>query len=171
MKLSTKLIVPLLATGVLLLRPHQPVQAASATANLSVGATIVNNCTISTTPVSFASYDPVGAHASNNDDSGSGTVTVTCTKGTTATIGLALGQNASGSTRRMLNGTANFLNYELYQDAGRGTVWGTAGTALLSPGAAPSKAPRTFTVYGRIFAGQDLPAGSYADTVQATVNF
>jgi spore coat protein U-like protein len=161
----------LLGASVLLARPHQPVQAASATANLSVAATIVNNCTISTTPVSFSSYDPIGAHASVDDDNGTGTVTVTCTRGTAATIGLGSGGNVSGTTRRMVNATNNFLNYELYQNAGRTAVWGNSGANLYSAGAAPSKAPRAFTVYGRIFAGQDLPAGNYADTVQATVNF
>lgn len=161
----------LLATGVVLVEPHQPVQAASATANLSVSATIVNNCTISTTPVSFSSYDPIGANANANADNGTGTVTITCTRGTTATIGLGPGSNASGTTRRMLNGTNNYLNYELYQGSDRTAVWGNSGAGLLSPGPAPTKAPRTFNVYGRIFAGQDLPAGSYADTVQATVNF
>ncbi len=160
----------LLVTGVLLAETHQP-QAASATANLSVSATIVNNCTISTTPVAFPSYDPIGANATVDADDGTGTVTITCTKGTTATIGLGLGSNASGNTRRMLNGPSNYLDYELYQTSARTTVWGNAGPRLFSPGPAPSKAPRTFTVYGRIFAGQDLPAGSYADTVQATVNF
>lgn len=161
----------LLVAGVLLAEPHQPVQAASATANLSVSATIVNNCTISTTPVSFPSYDPIGANATVDADNGTGTVTITCTRGTTATIGLGLGSNASGTTRRMLNGTSNYLNYELYQTSARTIIWGNSGAGLFSPGAAPTKAPRTFTVYGRIFAGQDLPAGSYADTVQATVNF
>lgn len=161
----------LLATGVLLTEAHQPVQAASATANLSVSATIVNNCTIITTPVSFSTYDPIGANATADDDNGTGTVTIACTRGTIATIGLGPGNNASGTARRMLNGTSNYLTYELYQSSARTTVWGNAGAALYSPGAAPSKAPRTFSVYGRIFAGQDLPAGNYVDTVQATVNF
>jgi len=71
----------------------------------------------------------------------------------------------------MKDATTDYLTYELYQETGRTTVWGTTGTALLSIGAAPSKAARTFTVYGRIPSGQDLPAGSYTDTVQATVNF
>jgi spore coat protein U-like protein len=156
--------------GVLLVSSHQPVQGASATANLSIGATIVNNCTISTTPVGFSPYDPIVTHASTPDDSTSGSVTVTCTRGTAPTIGLGLGQNASGSQMRMAYGS-NYLNYALYQDSGHTTVWGNSGSGLFSPGPAPSKAARTYTVYGRIPAGQDLPAGAYADTVVATVNF
>ena len=170
MKLSRSVFC-LLAAGTLLTRTREPAQAATATANLSVSATIANNCTITTAAVGFPAYDPIVTHSAAPDDSTSGSVTITCTKGSAATIGLGLGSNASGSQMRMLNGAANFLNYALYQDAGRLTVWGNSGAGLLSPVAAPSKAPRTFTVYGRIPAGQDLPAGTYADTVTATVNF
>jgi spore coat protein U-like protein len=144
--------------------------AATATANLSVSATVTNNCTISTAAVAFGSYDPVVAHASVDLD-GTGTVVVACTKGAVATVGLGLGSNASGSTRRMTDGASEFLTYELYQDAGRTTVWGNAGAGLYSPGAAPSKTARNFTVYGRVAANQDVVAGNYSDTVVATVNF
>jgi spore coat protein U-like protein len=144
--------------------------AATATANLGVSATVTNNCTISTVALAFGSYDPVVANASTNLD-GTGTVVVACTKGSTATIGLGLGSNASGSVRRMTDGSSNYLTYELYQDSGRSTIWGTAGAGLLSPAAAPSKAARNFTVYGRVTSNQDVPAGSYNDTVVATVNF
>jgi spore coat protein U-like protein len=50
-------------------------------------------------------------------------------------------------------------------------VWNTSGSGLLSPGAATSKAARSFTVYGRVAGNQDVPAGSYSDAVVATVNF
>jgi len=144
--------------------------AATATANLAVTATVTNNCTISTAAVAFGAYDPVVANAAANLDS-SGTVTVACTKGTSATIGLGLGANASGAVRQMTDGSGNFLTYELYQDAGRSTVWGNAGAGLLSPVAAPSKAARNFTVYGRVPSNQDVAAGAFTDTVVATVNF
>jgi spore coat protein U-like protein len=144
--------------------------AATATANLGVSATVTNNCTISTVALAFGSYDPVVANASTNLD-GTGTVVVACTKGSTATIGLGLGSNASASVRRMTDGSSNYLTYELYQDTSRSTVWGNAGAGLLSPVAAPSKAARNFTVYGRVTSNQDVPAGSYNDTVVATVNF
>jgi len=144
--------------------------AATATANLTVSASVTNNCTISTAALAFGAYDPVVANASTNLD-GIGTVTVACTKGASATIGLGLGSNASGSTRRMTDGSSNFLTYEMYQDSGRTTIWGNAGAGLLSPVAAPSKAARNFTVYGRVTSNQDVPAGNYNDTVVATVNF
>jgi spore coat protein U-like protein len=144
--------------------------AATATANLGVTATVTNNCTITTVALAFGSYDPVVANASTSLD-GTGTVVVACTKGATATGGLGVGSNASGSVRRMGDGATNYLSYELFQDSGRTTVWSNAGAGLRSPGAAPSKAARNFTVYGRVASDQDVPAGSYSDTVVATVNF
>ena len=95
---------------------------------------------------------------------------VACTRGATANIALGAGSNASGSTRRLGDGSGNFLTYELYSDSGRATVWNT-GAGALPLTAAPSRAPRDFTVYGRIAGNQDVPAGSYGDTVVATVNF
>ena len=71
----------------------------------------------------------------------------------------------------MVFATTNFLSYELYQDAGRTTVWGTTGSGLYNPPAAPSFAPRSFTVYGRVDAGQDVPAGAFTDSAVATVTF
>ncbi len=88
--------------------------AATATANLAVSATVTNNCTISTKALAFGAYDPVVANASTNLD-GLGGIVVACTKGASADIGLGLGANMSGTTRRMVAGGTNYLTYELYQ--------------------------------------------------------
>ncbi|MEI6246468.1 MAG: spore coat protein U domain-containing protein, partial [Acidobacteriota bacterium] len=63
------------------------------------------------------------------------------------------------------------VHYELFQDSGRSTIWTNTGAGLLSIVAAPSKASRTYSVYARMAGGQDVPAGTYTDTVVATVNF
>ena len=146
-----------------------PALAQTATASLSVTATVAKNCSITTTAVAFGSYDPVVANAASPLD-GTGSVVVTCTKGAGTRIDLGLGSNASGSVRRMLGGT-DLLTYELYTDSGRSTVWGSGAGAGQTIAAAPNKNPRTFTVYGRVPAGQDVGAASYADTVVATINF
>lgn len=143
--------------------------AATATASLTVSATVTKNCTVSTSALAFGSYDPVVANASANLD-GTGTVTVACTRGATASIAVGSGSSATGGTRRMTDGAGNYLVYELYSDSGRSTVWNTGAGALeLTP--APSRAARDFTVYGRVAGNQDVPAGTYGDTVVATVNF
>jgi len=157
-----------------------PAFAATATSNLAVSANIANNCTISTTPVAFGAYDPIGTNAATPLDAG-GTVSIACTKGSATTIALDLGSNPSGGVRRMNDGSGNFLSYEAYQPPNNTpgsacsysspTVWGTAGANLFTPAVAPSKASRTYNVCGEVAAGQDLPSGTYNDTVVATVNF
>ncbi len=162
-----------LATALIVLLASAPAFAASATSSFSVSATVSNNCTITTAAISFGAYDPTVSNLSTPLDA-TGSVTITCTKGAATTVGLSAGANsanATGTTRAMKSGS-DYLSYELYQDTGRATVWGNAGVALFTPPVAPSKDPRTFTTYGRIPAGQDVPAGtSYTDTVTATVNF
>jgi spore coat protein U-like protein len=170
---TTKLLLALSLAGLTVISADSPVVAGTATANLPVSVTVSNNCTITSTAVAFPNYDPIATHATSPDDSTAGAVTITCTKGTSANIGLGLGANASGSQRRMRDtaSTPNHINYELYSDTGRATVWGNAAGSWLSPAPAPDKTARTFTVYGRIPGGQDVPAGTYNDTVVATVNF
>jgi spore coat protein U-like protein len=143
----------------------QPAIAATATANLTVTATVLASCTVSNATLAFGNYDPTGG---NVDQSAS--LQVACTKGTPATVGLNTGANASGSTRRMGNGT-DFLVYELYKEAGRTNVWGNAGSDLISLAAAASNAAQTLTVYGRVSGLQDVSVGSYTDTVVVTVTF
>jgi spore coat protein U-like protein len=144
--------------------------AQNAAANLSVSATVVKNCTITTAAVAFGNYDSVAANATAPLD-GIGTITVKCTKGAAAKVGLGPGANAQGATRRMVGATAEHLNYELYKDAGRATIWGNTTTDGLDIPAAPSQTARNFTVYGRVVQAQEAAVGAYTDTVVATVNF
>jgi spore coat protein U-like protein len=159
--------------GMVIFLAAVPVFADTATSNFTVTASVANNCTISTTGITFGAYDPIVANATTALDS-TGSVTITCTQGAATTIGLNAGNNtanASGTTRAMNSGT-NFLSYEIFQNAGRTTLWGNSGADLFTPEAAPSSAARTFTTHGRVPPGQDVPSsGSYTDTVTATVNF
>jgi len=148
--------------------------AATATANLSVTATVSATCSISTTALGFGAYDPVGANSASPLD-GTGSVIVTCTNGAAAAVTLGQGANAaSGSTdaapvRRMKDAAGAFLSYSLYQDTAHTTIWGnTAGTSVAQTGTGTAS---SVTVYGRVPAGQNVASGSYADTVVATVTF
>jgi spore coat protein U-like protein len=142
-------------------------RAQSASAQVKVTTTVVKRCTVTSTDVAFGSYDPVAANSTAPLD-GTGSLVVTCTRGTPATIGIDAGTNGS---RRMTNGTASFLTYELYKDTGRTQVWGDTGAAAATVPPAPSIAPRTITVYGRVPQTQDVTPGSYLDQVVATINF
>jgi spore coat protein U-like protein len=164
-------------TGVLLLSIGAATTtdaASSAQQDLSVTASVTANCTIATSPVAFGAYDPITTNASTALDA-TGTVSVTCTSGASATVTLGQGANAgTGSSdtapvRRMNDGSTHYLNYSLFQDTGRNTVWGnTAGTGVASTGTGGQV---SLTVFGSVGAGQNVPAGSYIDTVTATVTF
>jgi spore coat protein U-like protein len=148
--------------------------ATTQTSNLSVTASVTANCTITTAPVAFGAYDPITANATAPLN-GTGTVNVTCTSGASTTVTLGQGSNAdTGSSaaapaRRLKDAGTDFLTYKLYSESTRSTVWGdTAGTGLAYAGLGTTSG---LTVYGAIDAGQNVPSGSYSDTVVATVTF
>jgi spore coat protein U-like protein len=155
--------------GVIALVAPTTVGAATATSNIAVSASVAANCTIATTAIDFGSYEPVVANASAPLDA-SGKVTVACTKNALVKIGLGYGSHAAGTTRNLASSSAT-MTYELYQDSAHATVWGPIGAGHVAPAAAPDKAPRDFTIYARILGGIDVPAGSFSDTVLATVEF
>ncbi len=142
----------------------------SASVTVPVTVAVPSSCTIGASNIGFGTYDPVGANATAPLPA-TGAVTTTCTRGAATTIGLDAGRNPAGAQRRMADAAGDLLPYGLFQDGGYSNAWGTSGTGLLAPPAAPSFLPRTFTVYGQIPAGQDPAVGSYGDTVTATVTF
>lgn len=165
--------LPLIAAPGLALLIGGTSLAGTATSNLSVTATIANNCTISTTTLAFGTYDPIVNHKASNLD-GTGGVAVTCTNGASVAITLGQGANADvGSTdaaplRRMISG-GNYLSYSLFSDDQRTVIWGnTSETDVTDTGTGLES---SHVVYGRIAQNQNVPAGSYSDTVVATVTF
>jgi spore coat protein U-like protein len=149
--------------------------AATATQNLTVQASIASECIVAAPGVfNFGAYSPINA---NNTTAlnGSGNLSVTCTTGsTTPTITLGEGLNpfsAAPTTplRQMASG-ASRLAYFLYLDAGRTTAWGnTPGTGRLVTEV--NGTPSIETIYGKVTEGQNLPMGTYLDTVVVTVTF
>lgn len=148
-------------------------QAGTDTSSLPVSASVADNCVIDASGgLDFGPYDPVTANAVADLD-GAGNISVTCTSGATVDITLGQGDNAdTGSTagaplRRLNDGGTNFLDYNLYTSGARTTVWeDVTGVGYTGVGTA-----ELVPVFGRIPAGQNVPSGSYADTVLATVTF
>jgi spore coat protein U-like protein len=149
----------------------------------STTAYAVSNCTVGASGVSFGIYDPLSGSA---DDS-TGQVSVTCTATfppivdtVNYTVSLSSGSSGSYSTRRMQAGSS-VLNYNLYTTSARsaGQIWGdtTGGSANMSGSMTigfffwPTTHTDLLTIYGRIPAGQDVAAGTYADTIIVTVTF
>jgi spore coat protein U-like protein len=138
-------------------------QTDPATTTFGVSATVLKDCVVSATALSFGNY--TGAI-----NSAQSTVTITCTNTTTYTIGLNQGTTTGGSASnpRLMAGPAGAtLAYGLYQDATWGTNWGNAsGSWVSGTGNGSAKA---LTVYGQIAAGLYVTPGSYTDTITATV--
>jgi spore coat protein U-like protein len=63
------------------------------------------------------------------------------------------------------------LNYNLFVNAGRSTVWGdgAAGTSTVFLKNVKKNRPVFTTIYGRIPPGQDVSVGSYSDSLTVTI--
>ncbi len=149
--------------------------AGSSTTSFNVTATVVNDCIIASTNIAFGNYDPTGTTAVTAQ----GSVTAKCTKGDSVSVALNQGANPAGAStaavpaRQMANGT-NLLPYHIYIASASTTEWGTGTVGTNEPAAQTSTSAGTaltFTTYGSLPAGADVPAGSYSDTVIATVTF
>lgn len=126
---------------------------------------VVANCTISAANLSVSGYDTIVAHKAADFDNQSN-LTVACIKDTGAEVTFDEGGNTG---RKLKDPSGDFLDSELYTDKAGGAVWGSAelsGKTIVVTGLAQPQ-----TVYARINGGQNVPAGSYTDTVTATINF
>jgi spore coat protein U-like protein len=125
------------------------------------------NCSISTTPVAFGDYNVLAAPPKTT----TGSVTYQCTLGINIIVTLSRGSSSAFDPRTMRNG-AEVLNYNLYREATYQTIWGdgTGGTQSYTA-LATVLFPTTVTVYARLPAGQNVAAGSYGDSVVATIIF
>ena len=141
----------------------------TAQANLSVSANVTRNCTITTQPINFGDINVLLPSPVDQ----TGAITITCTTGTPAWIELSDGGHTqTGGQRAMSGPSTQFLLYELFQDIGRTTRWGAGTGQTVNPEPAPSNAPRSFTVYGRVLGNQaSVSQGAYNDVVVATVHF
>jgi spore coat protein U-like protein len=141
--------------------------AATTTSTFTVQATIIASCTInSASTLNFGSIGVLTAAVNQTS-----TLQVQCTNTTPYNIGLDVGTGtgATVAVRKMTSG-ANAVNYSLYSDSGRATVWGnTVGTDTVA--ATGSGASQSYTVYGRVTAQTTPAPGTYNDTVTVTVTY
>jgi spore coat protein U-like protein len=135
-----------LLTAALLLLVALPATAATCTGISAVG-------------LQFGSYD---VFAALPDDT-AGSLTYSCTAAPAVSFSASV--NGALSPREMLHVFGpDVLRYDVYSDAARTLSW-TTDPVVLKPG------NRTVPFYGRIFAGQDVETGFYADAITITLNF
>ncbi len=144
----------------------------------SSGPALAASCSVSSSGVALGVYRPNQATPADS----AGLVTVTCSRDVLETLPVTVnysvdfsrGNSANYSPREMTSGTSK-LQYNLYSDASRASVWGdtTGGTShgtgsidlqlVLVPVSA------SHTIYGRIFASQNAVPGNYADSIVVTI--
>jgi spore coat protein U-like protein len=127
-------------------------------------------CAIETRPLSFGIYDP---EANANVDAVA-QVIYTCNN-QSKKIRIEMTPGVAGTfDRQMSAGTGlDFLNYNIYLDATRQTIWGQGlfGTDVYYEGNPPNGTPVIVPAYGRIPARQSPAPGQYADVVTVRVLF
>jgi spore coat protein U-like protein len=133
------------------------------------------SCSLQSPGLVFGAYNPLSL--APVDSASSVTVTCTALPGASIVYTLRLGPGGSGSfsERRMRSAAQWALTYNLYTNPARTLVWGdgNGGSQVVSDAltlSAPS-ASRVHPVYGRLFARQNVPPGTYVDTLVLTVDF
>lgn len=146
-------------------------QTGTVAVTTQVTMTVTTDCiTISAPDVNFGSAPLV-----SNFPSVSQSVSITCTKGSTYTLGINNGVNAgAGTVRKMVNGS-NAMSYDIYKGS-TSNRWGSTGTERWASSAASSvSSDGTVSTYGytaRMLSGQSTPpAGTYTDTLVVDVAF
>jgi spore coat protein U-like protein len=123
------------------------------------------SCSAYASGIAFGSYTGITSNTT-------GSVTVTCTSGTTYSIGLSTGM-ASGATvtsRAMIGPSSALLSYKLFSDATYTSNWGdTSGSGWVSGTGTGSAQP--YTIHAQISAGQLAVPGNYTDTITVTVTY
>ena len=181
----------LFALGLAVLLTGLAAQAAFAqgtdTRNINVSATVNASCNI-TAPaggaaitMAFGIVDVIAAGGVNSQP----TFTLQCNKGAAPVVSLNNGLNASGTQKRMTDGT-DFLSYSILVPSGvttvssgtcpatiaAGTEWNATGTLSVSGLYSASGGAHPIILCGRVETPQaSVGAGSYADTVLLTVTF
>lgn len=148
-----------------------PCLTGQAQALLFCGGLLSGAVSVSASALSFGTYAPASAAAASAD------VTVRCsTLGVdllpSFTVALIAASSADPNGRHMNNGAAQ-LDYNVYTSAGYATVWGdgTGGSVTQGFNSLLALGTIDFTAWGRVPAGQYVPAGGYADQITVQISY
>jgi spore coat protein U-like protein len=150
--------------------------AATDTANLTVTASIANQCSVGAASLSLGGITLVGPDGTMATLSGGNTVNIpwACTNGTDATLAFSLGANSSGTDRRMASAASPTDTFEYQLKAGT-TSAGTPITDTPVALAGADGTNQTFAVWaGPVDSDANRaakPATDYTDTVLLTITF
>ncbi len=148
--------------------PGGQVLAQTASDSFAVTAEVIDACDITANDLDFGNYSSISGSALD----ASSTLDVTCTNGTLYAVELNEGTTSGGAfTERLMTDGSDTLGYNLYTSSARTTVWGDGSGATSTVIGTGSGVLQSLSVYGRVPASQNVPVGSYSDTVTATISF
>jgi spore coat protein U-like protein len=139
------------------------------TATFNTTASVAAHCSVSAANLSFGAVNPLSSQVDATT-----TLTVNCTKNSAYTVGLDAGVTAGTAiAQRLMANGANTMQYNLYTNAARSSIWGNSAGSWVSGTGAGLAAAQTLTVYGRVASGQtNLAVGNYQEnTITVTVTY
>ena len=142
-------------------------QSQTASTTFRVSAKVQAVCEVTATDLSFGTYTSQGGAPLQ----GTTLLRATCTPNSSYNVGLNEGTSpgATVNARKMVSGT-QALNYQLYSDSARTTIWGnTPGTDTVT--GVGTGIAQDHTVFGAVPAAQVVPAGDYQDTITVRVYY
>ncbi len=141
-----------------------PASGGSSIGTFTVSANVTANCSITAQDLNFGVVSSLPAARDQNTS-----INVACTNAAPWSVGLSNGSNFSGTRRMRIEGTSNYIGYDLFRDAARTQAWSTGtGNEAVGTGTGGNQ---TLTVYGRVLAQAVPAAGTFVDTVIATITF
>jgi spore coat protein U-like protein len=141
----------------------------TATATFNTNASVAAQCNVSAANLSFGTVDPVSSQVDATT-----ALTVNCTKNSAYTVGLDAGVTAGATiAQRLMANGADTMQYNLYTNAARSSIWGNTVGSWVSGNGAGLGIAQTLTVYGRVASGQtNLAVGNYQEnTITVTVTY
>ena len=150
------------------LLPTLPAIAATASGNITVRITIIDECKVQTaSDLDFGTHGVIDANVDQTS-----TIGVQCTVGKTYDVGLGVGLGAGATTavRKMTGPASATINYTIYRESTRTQLWGTTIPTETVAGTGNGSV-QNITVYGRVPTQTTPAAGVYTDTVAITVTY
>ncbi|MGI8944470.1 MAG: Csu type fimbrial protein [Qipengyuania sp.] len=145
-----------------------PALAGQASGTMSVSAVVIDNCSVSASPMAFQLGNAPGSSATAQSS-----VALECNSPMAYEVALDAGRNPDGAHRRMADpGTGALLTYEIYSDPSHSSRWGDRYGVDTVAGTLETDGRAILVAYGAIDpAATRLTPGTYTDTVVVTVAF
>ena len=128
-----------------------------------VQLTVTERCEIQSTQSQSIDFGSI--QRSTNNVSSSGSLNISCSQNTPYSIALH-----SNKTLKNTQDSSIQVPYQLYQEAGFKTVWGSSSQENFA--STGTGADQNFKIWAKINEGAtNIPAGVYIDTVIATITY